>query len=306
MCSPRRAPWKACLPAETERPRPPGFVVDARIARRRFERSANSYAHASRLEAEVGTRMLERLEYVKLAPRRVLDAGSGPMRDARALAKRYRRAEVLAVDFSRAMLHAGRPRLRFFQRRPPKPVCADMARLPLASTTVGLVWSNMALHWAADPIAALREFHRVLAIEGLLMFSTLGPDTLAELRSAAGGARVHSFADMHDIGDMLVEAGFAEPVMDVERITIMYADGEALLADLRSSGQTCALAAREGEPPRGLAGRRFRAALAAKLAEQRRDGKLSISYEVVYGHAWKAAPRRTEDGRAIVQFEPRR
>ena len=291
---------------EALQPRPPGFAIDARTARRRFERAANSYAHASRLEAEIGARMLERLEYVKLAPRRVLDAGSGPMRDARALAKRYRRAEVLAVDFSRAMLHAGRPRLRFFQRRLPKPVCADMARLPLAGASVGLVWSNMALHWAADPIAALREFHRVLAVEGLLMFSTLGPDTLAELRPAAGGGRVHSFADMHDIGDMLVEAGFAEPVMDVERITIVYADGEALLADLRASGQTCALAARDGEPPRGLAGRRFRATLSAKLAEQRRDGKLSVSYEVVYGHAWKVASRRTEDGRAIVQFEPRR
>jgi malonyl-CoA O-methyltransferase len=250
--------------------------------------------------------MLERLDYVKLSPRRVLDAGSGPMRDARSLAKRYRKADVLAVDFSQAMLHAGRPRLRFFQRRPPKPVCADLVRLPFASATVGLVWSNMALHWAADPVAALREFHRVLAVEGLLMFSTLGPDTLAELRSAAGGARVHSFADMHDLGDMLVAAGFAEPVMDMERITMVYADGEALLADLRASGQTCALAARTGEPRRGLAGRRFRAALSEKLEAQRRDGKLSVSYEVVYGHAWKAAPRRAADGRAIVQFEPRR
>ena len=243
--------------------------------------------------------MLERLDYVKLAPRLVLDAGSGPARDARALAKRYRKADVLAVDFSQAMLHAGRPRLRFFQRRPPKPVCADLARLPLASATLGLVWSNMALHWAADPVAALREFHRVLAIEGLLMFSTLGPDTLAELRSAAGGARVHAFADMHDLGDMLVAAGFAEPVMDLERITMVYADGEALLADLRASGQTCALMGRE----RGLAGRRFRAALTQKLAAQRGAGGLSVSYEVVYGHAWKAAPRRAADGRAIVQFE---
>ena len=291
---------------DAEPARPPGFNIDARIARRRFERAANSYAHASRMEAEIGARMLERLDYVKLAPRRVLDAGSGPVRDARALAKRYRKADVLALDFSRAMLHAGRPRLRFFQRRPPKPVCADMARLPLASATIGLLWSNMALHWAAEPLATLREFHRVLAIEGLLMFSTLGPDTLAELRSAAGPARVHAFADMHDLGDMLVAAGFAEPVMDTERITMVYPDGEALLADLRASGQTCALAAPAGGPRRGLAGRRFRAALADGLAAQRRDGKLSVSYEVVYGHAWKAAPRRAADGRAIVQFEKHR
>ena len=242
--------------------------------------------------------MLERLDYVKIAPRRVLDAGSGPARDARALARRYRKAEVLAVDFSRAMLHAGRPRLRFFQRRPPKPVCADLLRLPFAPATIGLLWSNMALHWVADPLAAMREFHRVLAPEGLLMFSTLGPDTLAELRSAAGAARVHAFADMHDLGDMLVAAGFAEPVMDMERVTLQYDDGEALLADLRASGQTNALSGRA----RGLAGRRFRASLTQKLTAQRSAGKFSVSYEVVYGHAWKAAPKRSADGVSVIKI----
>ena len=242
--------------------------------------------------------MLERLAYVKLAPRCVLDAGSGPVRDARALAKRYRKADVLALDFSQAMLHAGRPRLRFFERRPPKRVCADLAQQPFASASIGLVWSNMALHWAADPLAALREFHRVLAVEGLLMFSTLGPDTLAELRLAAGASRVHSFTDMHDLGDMLVAAGFAEPVMDMERVTIVYAEGAALLADLRASGQTCALHDRA----RGLSGRRFRAALLEKLAAQRHEGKLPVSYEVVYGHAWKAAPKRATDGRSVIKI----
>ena len=164
----------------------------------------------------------------------------------------------------------------------------------------------MALHWAADPLAALREFQRVLAVDGLLMFSTLGPDTLAELRAAAGESRVHRYADMHDLGDMLVAAGFAAPVMDMERLTIVYANGDALLADLRASGQTNANAARA----RGLAGRGFLAALQARLAAQLREGKLPISYEVVYGHAWRAPARgeskQTEDGRAIVQFKRRR
>ena len=177
-----------------------------------------------------------------------------------------------------------------------------MARLPLAPASVEFVWSNMALHWAADPLAALREFHRVLALDGLLMFSTLGPDTLAELRAAAGGARVHAFADMHDLGDMLVAAGFAEPVMDMERVTLVYDDGAALLADLRASGQTNALAARVGVPARGLSGRRFLASLHGRLAAQSREGKLPVSYEVLYGHAWKAAPKRSADGRSIVRF----
>jgi len=246
--------------------------------------------------------MLERLDYMKLAPRRVLDAGSGPPQ--RLLGKRYAQAEVIALDFSLGMLRAGTGWLDVFRRK--TSVCGDIVRLPIASGAIDLVWSNMALHWAADPLAALREFHRVMAVDGLLMFSTLGPDTLAELRQAAGAARVHDFADMHDLGDMLVASGFAEPVMDMERVTMLYADGAALLADLRASGQTCALAARGGEPRRGLAGRGFLATLQARLAAQQRDGKLPVTFEVVYGHAWKAAARRAADGRAIMQFQRHR
>lgn len=280
----------------------PDAVLDSRIARRHFERAAGSYAKSSRLEAEIGARMLERLDYMKMVPRRVLDAGSGPLRDARLLRKRYRGAQVIPVDFSLGMLRAGHGRFDFFSKK--TSLCADIARLPVAAGAIDLVWSNMALHWAADPLPVLREFHRVLKVDGLLMFSTLGPDTLGELREAAGAARVHAFADMHDLGDMLVAAGFAEPVMDMERVTLLYADGTALLADLRASGQTCALPARIGEPQRGLMGRGFLATLQARLAAQRRegDGKLPVSYEVVYGHAWKAAPKRGADGRSIVRF----
>ena len=301
MCSPPRVPWKACSPHVPEHVPEPGRarpLIDARLARKRFERAAKSYAGASRLEAEIGGRMLERLDYVKLAPRRILDAGSGPPQ--RALGKRYPDADVVALDFALAMLRAGKKRL--FERRPPKAVTGDITRLPIAPGAIDLAWSNMALHWAGEPLAALREFHRVLRVDGLLMFSTLGPDTLAELRQAAGASRVHQFADMHDVGDMLVAAGFAEPVMDMERVTILYPDGEALLADLRASGQTSALAAPIGQPRRGLAGRGFRAALRNKLAAQQRDGKLPVSYEVVYGHAWKAAPTRTADGRSVVRI----
>lgn len=277
----------------------PDAVVDAGLARRRFERAAGSYAKASRLETEIGARMLQRLDYVKLAPRRVLDAGSGPLRDAKRLGKRYRGAQVLALDFSLGMLRAGQGLFDIFTKE--APICGDIARLPLAAGVIDLVWSNMALHWATDQLAALREFHRVLAVEGLLMFSTLGPDTLAELRAAAGADRVHAFADMHDLGDLLVAAGFAEPVMDVERLSIEYAEGDALLADLRASGQTCA----RSDRARGLAGRGFLAELKRGLAAQFKGSKLPVSYEVVYGHAWKPAPRRAADGRAIVHFERR-
>jgi malonyl-CoA O-methyltransferase len=249
---------------------------DRRTARRRFERAASTYTAASRLEAEVGARMLERLDYVKLAPRRILDAGSGPPQ--RVLKKRYPKADIVALDFSLEMLRSARTWRDRFRRN--LSVCADLERLPLAPGSVDLVWSNMALHWLADPPAALKEIERVLAPQGLLMFSTLGPDTLKELRAAAGAGRVHAFYDMHDVGDMLVAAGFSAPVMDMEMLTIAYPGPDGLLADLRASGQTSARADR----PRGLAGKGFAARLRGALAA-------SASFEVVYGHAWKRAAR---------------
>jgi malonyl-CoA O-methyltransferase len=271
--------------------------IDARLARRRFDRAAASYLGAARLESEVGERMLERLELVRLAPARILDAGSGPAPQAAALRRRYPRALLLALDFSLPMLArartAGGWRARLLGARP-LAVCAALERLPLAAGSVQLAWSNMALHWAADAPAALAELHRVLASGGLLMFSTVGPDTLKELRAAAGEARVHRFADMHDVGDALVGAGFADPVMDMEMLTLRYADAAGLAADLRASGQT--LARRDRAP--GLAGRRLRAALAG--------GGASASIEVIYGHAWKVAPRKSADGRDIVRFQGRR
>lgn len=156
----------------------------------------------------------------------------------------------------------------------------------------------MALHWAAAPQAALAEFARVLAPGGLLTLSTLGPDTLKELRAAAGEARVHRFADMHDVGDALLACGLADPVIDMEYVTVAYADAATFLADLRASGQTCAAP----ERPRGLAGRGFRARLERALEALRRDGRIEITYEVIYGHAWKSAPRRSAAGRDIVRI----
>jgi malonyl-CoA O-methyltransferase len=254
-------------------------AIDRRAARRRFDRAARTYAEASRLEAEISARMLDRLDYIRLQPRRVLDAASGPPR--RELLKRYPQAGLFALDFSLAML--GRPQGWFFQRRP-IPVCGELERLPFADASLDLVWCNMALHWASEPLDVFREFRRVLSPGGLLMFSTLGPDTLKELRAAAGASRVHRFIDMHDLGDMLLAAGLSNPVMDMEMLTFTYASAERLLADLRAGGQTSARADR----PRGLAGRRFGAGLRRALG----DSPVA-TYEVVYGHAWKASEVKT-------------
>lgn len=255
--------------------------IDRRAVRRRFERAAGTYPDAARLEAEISARMLERLDYIRLAPRRVLDAGSGPPR--RQLRRRYPGASVIALDFSLAMLP--RPTLLGrLVRGNLIPLCADLERLPLADGAIDLVWSNMALHWLGEPLAAFREFKRVLAPGGLLMFSTLGPDSLKELRAAAGGQRVHRFIDMHDLGDMLLAADLSNPVMDMEMVNFVYPDADRLLRDLRAAGQTSARVDR----PRGLSGRRFAGELRHALGD-----KPSATYEVVYGHAWKAQEVKT-------------
>jgi malonyl-CoA O-methyltransferase len=249
--------------------------LDPRLVRRRFDRAAASYTGAAKMEAEVAARMLERLDYVKLAPRRILDAGSGPPGEA--LERRYPHAGVVSLDFSMEMLKQRKS--TWFRRARGVSVCGDLMRLPLPSGCFELAWSNMALHWVVDPLTALKELHRVLVPEGLLMFSSLGPDSLKELRSAAGPARVHAFVDMHDIGDMLVAAGFSAPVMDMEYITVAYQAGGALLEDLRASGQTSARADRA----RGMAAKAFAGALRAALPSR-------ATFEIVYGHAWKGAP----------------
>jgi malonyl-CoA O-methyltransferase len=267
--------------------RSPG--IDRRAARRRFDRAARSYGEASRLEGEVASRMLERLDYIRLAPRRVLDAGSGPPR--RELRRRYPQASVIALDFSLAML---RPRgfLRGLLAGNLLQVCADLERLPIADGAIDLAWSNMALHWLDEPLAAFRELRRVLAPGGLLMFSMLGPDSLKELRAAAGEERVHRFIDMHDVGDMLLAAGLSAPVMDMEMLTVAYAAPERLLQDLRASGQTSARADR----PRGLAGRGFGRRLRRALGD-----KPQATYEIVYGHAW--APAAAPGAKTIRVFK---
>jgi malonyl-CoA O-methyltransferase len=265
----------------------PSPAIDTAVARKRFARAAATYAGASRLEAEVAGRMLERLDYVKIAPRRVLDAGSGP--PGRALGKRYPRAQVIALDFALGMLRASR--FGWLQKKSLL-VCGDLGRLPLADASVDLVWCNMALHWLPEPLAAFREFRRVLAPEGLLMFSTLGPDTLRELRAAAPAGRVHAFADMHDLGDALVAAGFSAPVMDMELLQLAYPQGSGLLEDLRASGQTNARADR----PRGLASKAFLKEILFRMQSQ-------ATFEVVYGHAWRPAPRSEPAAKTVRVFK---
>jgi malonyl-CoA O-methyltransferase len=270
------------------------------------------------LRREVAARMHERLALVKIAPHQVLDAGCGPGADLPLLQKTYPAAHIIGVDASPAMVRAATvpaPAMRSLNQMlsrflPAKAgidlVCADFGDLPLGMNSVDLVWSNLALHWHPQPDRVFAEWRRVLRVDGLLMFSNFGPDTFRELRTAfaAMDETPHAlpFVDMHDFGDQLVEAGFSTPVMDMEQITVTYDTAESLLADVRAFGGN-PLATRS----RGLVGRAAWQRMVAALEGQRRaDGKLGLTFEVIYGHAFRPAPRVTAAGEAIVRFQPRK
>ena len=299
---------------------PDSGAPDPRAARRHFARAAATYDDAAVLQKEIGARLAERLDAVKLAPASILDAGCGTGDAQAELGARYPHARYVGLDVALPMAAAARAKAgarrsalaRIFASftggraaNEPGFVCGDIVAAPFAAGTFGLVWSNLALQWIGDLPAALAEMNRVLAVDGLAMFTTFGPDTLKELRSAFAEVDRHvhvsRFVDMHDVGDMLVAAGFADPVMQMDMMTLTYDDAGAMLRDLKAIGATNAAQAR----PRALMGRhRWQRALAT-LDAARRDGRIAATFEVIYGHAWKVAPKRTREGDAIVHFRPR-
>lgn len=259
--------------------------------RRAFERAAASYDRAAFLPREVGGRLLERLDYINLQPAVIADVGCGTGLITAMLLKKFRKARVIGLELAPAMVAKARKRAPWL--RALHGVVAEAEALPLADATCDLIFSNLALPWAPDLDRALAEFRRVLKPGGALLFSTLGPDTLVELRRSWGAAddynHVNGFLDMHDIGDALIRARLAEPVMDVERLTLTYAEVDGLMGDLGALGARNVTAGR----PRGLTGRgRLRAMREAYERYRRPDGLLPVSCEVVYGHAWGPLPER--------------
>ncbi|HVA54850.1 MAG TPA: malonyl-ACP O-methyltransferase BioC [Gammaproteobacteria bacterium] len=263
------------------------FSLDRRQLRAAFERAARSYDAAAVLQCEIGTRLQERLELTTLKPARILDLGCGPGGQLRVLTKRYPAAQVLGADLAMNMLLTGRRAQSWFSRK--TLVCADALHLPFAATCFDLVYSNLMLQWCDDLETVFKELRRVLHPHGMLLFSTFGPDTLKELRSAwrtvDGFNHVNRFIDMHDIGDALIRAGFVEPVMDVEHIRTTYADVRGLMHDLKSIGAHNVTSGRA----RGLYGRKRMQQLMQAYERFRRDGRVPATYEVVYGTAWAPA-----------------
>ncbi len=290
----------------------------ARI-RKSFERAAVSYDASAFLQHEVARRLDERLEVMKIAPRRILDAGCGTGFAFPMLARRYADAELVGMDISYNMLLQARTRLRrktllarldslLGRRRDALDtlVCADMTRLPFGRDSQDMIWSNLAMQWVEDLAGLFRQLHDTLLPGGVFLFSTLGPDTLKELRAAFdpldGYRHVNNFIDMHDIGDALMHAGFANPVMEMEYLTLTYSDLRSLFKDLKGIGAHAVL---EGGRA-GLMGKREWQALQSGYERFRKDGRLPATYEVIYGHAWAGRKDRLEDGRQVIQFRKRR
>lgn len=274
---------------------PPRLPARSETVRRQFESRAARFVMHDALVREVGRRLVERLDMIRVSPARIVDVGCGRGDTRAGLIARYPKAEWIGIDASAAMLRA-RPRAAWHQRlrssiagARASLICADALHLPLADAAAELVFSNLMLHWHPEPHTLFPEWLRVLRTGGLLLFSGFGPDTLSELRAACVQSLPHvkpmPFVDMHDFGDMMVAAGFATPVMDVERITLTYAGARDLLREVRALG---------GNPrddrAQGLPGTRAARRLVDALEAQRgADGRIALTFEIAYGHAWKPA-----------------
>jgi malonyl-CoA O-methyltransferase len=310
--------------ADPSFPPPDPRDVDPVAVRRAFARAVASYDAAAELQREVAARMLSRLDVVKLAPTWILDAGCGTGEGALELAARYPDARIVGFDFAPPMAYAARERVRrsrsLYQRllapiarvrgAGPQFVCADLNALPFTGVTFDLAWSNLTLQWVNDLPRVFAEMRRCLKVGALFTFTTFGPDTLKELRAAfaradshpQGHTHVNRFVDMHDIGDMLVAAGYADPVMDMEYLTLTYPTPAALMRELKALGATNATRGRA----KGLTGRRRFAHVVSQLDKLAVDGRLPATFEVVYGHAWKGEPKRSAEGLPIVRVSKKR
>ena len=279
--------------------------------RRSFGQAAGDYDSHAFLQREIADRLFERLDYIKMQPLTALDIGCGTGYATAKLRERYADANILGLDIAPQMLAAAQgrmkpaPWLQRLMRQAPQQawLCGDAEALPLNAETIDLAISNLTLQWC-DPQQVAKEVARVLRPEGLFMFTSFGPDTLKELRAAFRAIddkpHVNRFVDMHDIGDMLVEAGFADPVMDQEIVTLTYPEIAPLLKELKGIGAHNVLNGRST----GLMGRARWQRMVAAYESFRKDGRLPATYEVVYGHAWKPqfSKRKTVDGAQAIDL----
>lgn len=263
---------------------------------RQFSRAAHTYDQSAIIQQEVGVRLLERLDLIKLDPAVILDLGSGTGFFTSALSQKYPKAHIIKLDIAEHMLHFSSPK---------NSICGDGENLPLKNHSVDFIFSNCVFHWFVNPQKVLAEIRRVLKPEGLLLFSTFGPDTLKELRESFSTidqqTHVNNFIDMHHIGDMLVQTQLHDPVMDMEMITLTYKNLMGLMRDIKDTGENLVYR----QEPRGLSTKKTLDKLIDAYEYYRtEDNLLPATFEVIYGHAWASGETflHQADEEGIVHF----
>jgi malonyl-CoA O-methyltransferase len=275
-------------------------LLDKNAIRQSFDRAASSYDHHAVLQREIESRLLERIEFRRHEPEAILDLGCGTGSASRTLAAQFPQSGVIALDWAPAMLkNAGKmPGPESVPLPGLNRVCADMHSLPLAARSVDLVFSNLALQWSYDLPAVFREFRRIMNADAMLVFTCFGPDTLHELKQSWRAVddlpHVNDYPDMHDIGDELLAAGFREPVMDAERLTLEYPDVMSLMRELKGIGAHNVASERLN----GLTGKSRLESMLQAYEQFRRGDRYPASYEIIYGTAF--APR---DGQPVKTSE---
>lgn len=283
-------------------PHTPQATLEKQRVRASFDAAAEHYDDVAVLQREIGERIIERLDLVKLEPATILDIGAGTGVCSHALSKRYKKSRVIALDLAPNMLKRARSRHSRLAQWLNKPgfVCGDAEHLPFANHSVDLIFSNATLQWCNDLDHTFMEFKRILRPGGLLMFSTFGPDTLKELRQSWRAAdannvepavHVNDFIDMHDIGDAMLRGGLADPVMDVEHFTLTYPDAYQLMRELKTLGAHNVA----NERRHTLTGKHRIQQMIAAYEELRTNGSLPATYEVVYGHAWAPVAMHSDE-----------
>ena len=260
-----------------------------------FSKYAAEYEAFAKVQHEIGLRLLERLSYLKIAPKRILDLGCGPGVFSRELSLLYPKAHVVGLDIAPAMLALADKKQGW--RHKWSLVAADMKNMPFATGMFDLVFANQVIHWGGPLAGVFRELNRVMNVNGCFMFTTLGPDTFKELRASWASvnsfAHVNEFIDMHDVGDSLLAEYFLDPVMDMELLAVHYESIAKLVRALKKQG------VKNINPQRnqGLTGKASWQQFENNYQSlQTENGKFPLSYEVVYGHAWKGEKRKTERG----------